>query len=331
MSKKWASDKGQMKLWENWRRFLAEEEEEAPGASKMDRVAKILANPGTSLANYVSVLKRYAGDPEFDKLASAGQTDGEPSDERVAVDRTAVPAKSLTATQAEIGFSNSLEDQMINKFKGTETALGLKGDPITMGSKDGPVPLLVWNSKYILDGHHRWSQVMMTNPDGKVVIDNVTGPEIDNEEEALKAMQMAIAVEADAVKTKPFEGENLMKSSPQEVYQYVMANITDEVLQLLVQAGKIAQPKKELAAKYVAGNVPVIKASAGRFSREKSMPQAGHSGASQDAVNDLLGTGKVNFDKPSEDDVKGSHTGKLGPAGMKGARSGFRKSSVAKK
>ena len=34
------------------------------------------------------------------------------------------------------------------------------------------------------------------------------------------------------------------------------------------------------------------------------MPQAGKSGTSQDTVNKLLGTGKVNFEVPSASDVK---------------------------
>ena len=142
------------------------------------------------------------------------------------------------------------------------------------------------------------------NPTGVVAIDNVAGPAIDNEEEALKIMQFAIAANADQVVTKPFEGQNLMQASEQEVAQYVLENITDEVLQLLVEAGKIQKPDKQLAARYIAGNLPVIKKSAGRFSREKSMPQAGASGVSQDTVNQTLGTGKVNFDQPRPSDVK---------------------------
>jgi len=144
----------------------------------------------------------------------------------------------------------------------------------------------------------------MVNPTGEVKIDNLTGPAIDNEEEALKTMQFAIAAMADKVVTKPFEGENLMSANEQQVASFVLKNITDEVLQLLVQAQKIPKPDKQLAAKYIAGNLSVIKNAAGKFSREKSMPQAGDSGVSQDAVNQALGTGKINFDAPKPSDVK---------------------------
>ena len=324
MSKKllWSDHKKLKSLTEGWREFLAEED------SRIQKVASILSNPSTPLDQYVAILKTHAGDPTFDKLATSGHRDGDPEDEVVKVTRDSVPARSLTATQAEIGFGNSLADQMQNKFDSTKTALGLNGDPITMGSKAGPTPLLVWNGKYLLDGHHRWSQVMMVNPDGEVVIDNVVGPELDSEEEALKAMQLAIAAVADNVKTKPFKGKNLMNSTPEEVANYVLQNVTDEVLGLLVNAGKIEKADKKLAAKYVASNVPVIKSSEGKYSREKSMPQAAASGASQDAVNKALETGKINFEDPKTNDLEDE---KLSQPHMKGARSGFKDAPKRKK
>jgi CheY-like chemotaxis protein len=288
-------------LMEGWRKFLSEEKE----LQELDKGAVYRLNdPNTPLATYVAVLKKYAADPNFDALAAAGQTDGNPNDEQATVEPAVVKAASLKATQAEIGFGNSLADQVQNKYDATKTALGLNGTPIVMSSKSGPVPILVYNGKYVLDGHHRWSQIMMVNPAGEVKIDNLTGPAIDNEEEALKTMQFAIAAMADKVVTKPFEGENLMAANEQQVANFVLENITDEVLQLLVQAQKIPKPDKQLAAKYIAGNLSVIKGAAGKFSREKSMPQAGDSGVSQDAVNQALGTGKINFDAPKPSDVK---------------------------
>lgn len=291
-------------ILENWNKFV-NEQEELEENEKYNKLASVLSKPDLPLAQYVAVLKRYANDPNFDAIATAGANDeAGPADEVVTVKPAVVTCRNLTATQAEIGFGNSLADQVQNKFDSTKTALGLNGTPIVMSSASGPVPILVYNGKFILDGHHRWSQIMMVNPDGKVKIDNVTGPAIDNEEEALKVMQFAIAATADKVVTKPFKGENLMQASPEQVYNFVLKNVTDEVLQLLVQAKKIAKPDKTLAAKYIAGNLPVIKKSAGRFSREKSMPQAGDSGVSQDAVNQALGTGKINFDNPEVADVK---------------------------
>jgi hypothetical protein len=288
-------------LMESWRGYTKSLLKE-----KIDKGAfRALADDSTPIETYVAILKKYADDPVFDKVAASGQTDGSPQDEKVSVSSTTAKASDLIATQAEIGFGNSLADQVKNKYDATKTALGLNGTPIVMSSKSGPVPILVYNGKYVLDGHHRWSQIMMVNPTGTVKIDNIQGPGLEDEEEALKAMQFAIAATADKVVTKPFEGENLMAATPEQVGQFVNKNITDEVLQLLVQAGKIEKADKSLAAQYIAGNLPVIKKARGKFSREKVMPQAGDSGVSQDAVNKALSTGKVNFDNPKPSDFGG--------------------------
>ena len=312
-------------LIENFRKFIKEEE------SKLDKGALYqLGEPSTPLATYVAILKKYANDPNFDKIAAAGQADGDAANERVTVTPATVTARSLTATQSEIGSAQSLGDQVINKYDATKTALGLNGTPIAMSSKSGPSPLLVYNGKFILDGHHRWSQVMMVNPNGKVLIDNVTGPALDDEEQALKAMQFAIAATADQVVTKPFKGKDLMSSTYDEVYKFVMENVNDDVLKLLVQAKKIQKPSKELAAKYIAGNLKNIQDKQGQFSRERSMPQAGDSGVSQDAVNKALGTGKVNFIEPEPSDAQ--QQGKeLGVAGSGGTDSGYKKSGVGRR
>ena len=85
--------------------------------------------------------------------------------------------------------------------------------------------------------------------------------------------------------------------------KYVAENISDEVLQMLVKAGKLESPDKAAAAQYYGRNHKIIQKRRGKFEREKGMPQAGKSGASQDAVNKALATGAVNFNNPDKSDV----------------------------
>ena len=264
-----------------------------------------------SLNDYVALLKKIANDKEFQAVARGGKNDGNEADEAITVTRTSVPAGSLKATQAEIGFDNSLGDQMTNKFKATERALGLDGPAkpkIVMGSKDGDIPLLVWGAEgaptHVLDGHHRWSQVMMTNPEGEVVVDVVSGPAMKTSKDALKMMNLAIGALAGKVVTKPFEGTDLMATSADVVSKYVRENITDEVLQILAKAGKIAEPSKEAAAELFATNLGKIQAAKGDNDRVGGMPQAGASGVAQDKVNDFLKTGAVNYINPNAKDAK---------------------------
>ena len=90
----------------------------------------------------------------------------------------------------------------------------------------------------------------------------------------------------------------------EEVMKYVAENISDEVLQMLVKAGKLKSPDKAAAAQYYGRNHKIIQKRRGKFEREKGMPQAGKSGASQGAVNKALATGAVNFKNPQKSDVK---------------------------
>ena len=243
-----------------------------------------------SLNDYVALLKKIANDKEFQAVAKGGKNDGNEADEAITVTRTSVPAGSLKATQAEIGFDNSLGDQMTNQFNATERALGLAGPA-------KPNALSV-------DGHHRWSQVMMTNPEGEVVVDVVSGPAMKSSKDALKMMNLAIGALAGKVVTKPFEGTDLMATSADVVSKYVMENITDEVLQILAKAGKIAEPSKEAAAELFAANLGKIQAAKGDNDRVGGMPQAGASGVAQDKVNDFLKTGAVNYLDPTAKDAK---------------------------
>ena len=167
------------KLFENFRSFVKED-----AADDFEKAAD------ANLYQYTDLLKKIAKDPDFQQIARAGKTDGDESDEIVNVERSSVQAAKLFATQAEIGASNSLADQMTNQYDATATALGLKGEPIIMPSADNPPPaILVWNGKYVLDGHHRWSQIMMTNPEATVAVDSLSGPALNNAEDALKTLQ----------------------------------------------------------------------------------------------------------------------------------------------
>jgi hypothetical protein len=283
-------------LMENWRKFVTESQASDAFIKGQD----------LGLEQFTSLLKQIASDPEFRKLAFAGRRDAAgTADEAISVQEgTPVAAIDLTPTQMDIDTSKSLGDQMTNKYNSTVAALQ---DVVTMPSPGGHIPLLVFENKYILDGHHRWSQVLMTNPQGKMTVSNLTSPAFgtgpQGAERALKATQLAIAAMAGNVVTKSTD-LNLLKLPAKKLGEYVMKNITDDVLQLLVQAGKISQPDRQEAAKYYMSNLQAVQAKpAGKYSREKGMPQADDSGVPQAQVNKALERGNVNFNNPDPQDA----------------------------
>ena len=299
-----SSFKKEQMIFENFRKFLNEEE---------SRAAELFVGKSTAgLEDFVTILKQVASDPEFQKVALAGHHDsGGPKDEALTVSEgTPVAAKDLTPTQMDIDMSKSLGDQMTNKWDPPSTEAALQ-KVVTMPSPGGAIPLLTYGNKYILDGHHRWSQVMMTNPDGKMTVNNLSGDTLPNAEVALKATQLAIAALAGKVVTKGTK-VNLLKLPKETMGQYVLKNITPEVLKLLVQYKKISKPDKKEAARYYMGNLEAIQNKpAGKFEREKGMPQADDSGVAQAKVNKALEKGIINFDDPSLKDTRKMREAKL--------------------
>ena len=321
------------RLMESWgykEKNVSLDEEGAADIVAADKEAAAFMKAGNAkLGPYVELLKKIQNDPEFRAIANAGLTDGNPSDEALTTKEADVRAADLRPTQAEIGLDQSLSDQMLDKWDNTAAALS---EPIALNAPGGKTPLLVFNGKYILDGHHRWSQVMMTNPTGLVKIYSIAGNALKTEEDALKIMNLAIAATAtQPLVTNDFEGENLYRVGPETIFKYVVDNMSEKVIKLFLQAGKMpeqpgekwkkyykkyrAERQKPLSpeyekyleplAAYYTNNFNAFKAfGPGTHARIAGMPQAGDAGLKQADVNNYLKQGKVNYVDPKPTDFK---------------------------
>ena len=125
-------------------------------------------------------------DPKVVNVLKLGRVDLKLEDEKVPVnDKAVIPVKSLFPTQAQIGLLDSIgflafvmPDAVKNPLSGQAD---FKGERI-----------LTANGKYILDGHHRWSQTYIINPDAKIPALDLT-LNVKDEKEMLKVIQLAIA------------------------------------------------------------------------------------------------------------------------------------------
>lgn len=268
------------------------------------------------LAGAVADLKAKASDAEFKAAANKGTEDGQPEDEKVPFNTTPIPATKMFPTQAEIGFGNSLDDIINDKYGAIDAAFT---NPVKMPSPDGKIPVLcaeVDGQIAILDGHHRWSLCFMINPKAQMMCDIMKAPAGMGAEDALKAMQLAIAAKAGKVVTKPFEGKDLMATSTEEVIKYVTDNIGKAEVQkfakyapeIFTKVGlKVPNSNRDAAdgknraavAKYIGKSHALIINMKGPYPRT-IMPQAGKSGDSttQTAVNTAFQSGEINFKEP---------------------------------
>ncbi len=158
-----------------------------------------------------------------------------------------IAVKDLHPTQSEIDVDKSIGWP----FKNAETAKtnGEKyygGKPVSM-----PFPLVTFDGKYILDGHHRWSQVFAFNPDAEMVCVDITlAKDSDikklSPNDALKICQGVLAAKRaqdgkGKIPQSKVEGANVFKMSEDDIKNKVGEYIkkSKEAAEELAKAAKL--------------------------------------------------------------------------------------------
>lgn len=189
---------------------------------------------------FIASLGKFATDPKFRQFVI--DTDASKSD----VNLVSIPVTKLIPTQNEIDVNKSLSFPL---SKPAAAAYALRGGSVKVAS-----PIIVFNGKYIIDGHHRWSQLYAVNKDAKIVAYNFTNPEVKNPLDALKATQIAIiGAGATKIPKAVVEGKNLLKMDEASIKQYVIAKIADTVVDVFAKTKNL--DSKESVADYIWENV----------------------------------------------------------------------------
>jgi hypothetical protein len=260
-----------------------------------DDVKKITS---AGLAQSVSLLKKLSTDKDVVNILQKGATDGDLKDEQIKFSTANLPCTAMFPTQAEIGFGNSLDDILTNKFGVIDLCFR---SPVKLGPSGGSPVLCakIGGKIVILDGHHRWSSCFMTNRNAKMMCEIMEVPPGEDEESALRIMQIAIAAKAGKVLTKDFNGKDLMASGTIEVENYVVDNINDDAIAKFSKYTKGALLDAVTIATEIGVAHKVIVSMRGKFPR-KIMPQADASGAvgGQAGVNAALARGAINWKEP---------------------------------
>lgn len=266
---------------------------------KLDDLSAAFKND--SVPAYVQLLQKYSSDPKVRAVLKAGSTDGQPNDEKFDVQNTTIAAKDLKPTQNEIGAAESLKNICTDQYGSLTSFLD--------GNADVGSPIITYNGEFVLDGHHRWSQVYAANPDAKLKAVNIIG-KLDPKN-VLKAVHAAIVVDAGVTKTRSadLKAGNLLEYTSQQTYGYVMEQLQDKARKVWTEFGYDDDTQ---IAKHIVKNVStMIKRSKPEAWAPKRdfMPQPEDSGAKKwDAE---LKQGNVNLIRPNKTDAKESITKKL--------------------
>lgn len=247
-----------------------------------------------SIEDYVAALQKYSTDPKVAAVLKAGQTDGDPSDEKFSVGRGSIPVSDLKPTQNEIGAAESLKNILTDKYGSL--------DGFLKGNASFPDPIITYNGKFVIDGHHRWSQVYAANPNAKVPVLDIKGS-LDADQ-ILKAVHTAIAADAGQTKTVDanLEAGNLLTFTEQDVANMVSEFLIDKAREVWAANG---YDSDEAITRHIQANVKemLLNSKPENWAPARSsMPQPGESGA--DNWDDLMKVGTPNFIAPSKSDVK---------------------------
>lgn len=187
-----------------------------------DDLAKFMSTPLSSLGSEPAqklpddakaLVKKPTG--EDDKQITGG-TEGGTGDYIAVTD--------LKASQNEVGKNGSLA----NVCTGVDATWdGINwGDPkwLIKSMKPGAeitfsnalLGAVTKDGNVVLDGHHRWSQAFMLNPDCKVNVIFAKAPDL-TADETLKAVHLAILAKTDQDRTKSASGGNLFTASEADV------------------------------------------------------------------------------------------------------------------
>lgn len=306
--------------------------EEVPEETPTSGGALVDINAGP--AEVLAAVKKLNDDPKLKTALKAGRTDAAgPSDEVIKIEHKpkAIAAKDLTPTQSQIGTGQSLNDQSMDEdFDNpgpTNLDRAIAGGMLK--SRTGEFPILVFNN-HILDGHHRWSQFMTTNPNAMVDIADITAPGIKSEKGALGLLHYMNYTLFGKSPTKDFKGKNIYDVKPDDIYDLALkpevmvktgevdpetgkdikkparADLANTTVKKLYNAKLIAQPTKEAAAKHFADNLKALQAKGAGIYPRTVMPQPGDSGSPDGFATtpEEAAAGEINYRDPKPGDVK---------------------------
>ena len=222
MSKKYSSFKDLQLITENWRKFLTEEEE---GTFDLEKIL------GAEYTKFVGWLGNNIKDEKVRKFIASGLEDGgDPSDDAFAFSDTAVAVSKLIPTQNEVDIDKSLAFPLV-KTQGTGFIQNVSSNgPFTLGD-----PIVIFNGKWIIDGHHRWSQLYACNKNASITAVNMTIEGIDPLK-ALKAVQMSIGAQTGDIPVQSVEGVNLLTIDERQLAQWIKKSVPTETYETIAAA-----------------------------------------------------------------------------------------------
>lgn len=261
---------------------------------------------GKDYETYIDILNQMLGDPKAKTLLVDG-FGGELGDTKLTFNQTKLLVKTLKPCQREIDVSKSIGHPLKKPESNIDTYYSKDKDGVMILG----MPLITFRNEYIIDGHHRWSQVYAFNPEAEMTVFNYDGPIASDQ--MLKAVQGSIAaVKADETNenngklpSNKVKGQNLFDKDWDEeaIIKYVKENAVPDIVDAYKKYHKELDTIDKVA-EFIANNLMLLKANNTPVYGDKSpnrgdMPQTNKAG------------GDPNNSKTSMPDKEGSALNRL--------------------
>jgi DNA repair protein RadC len=171
---------------------------------------------GEQYTEFVEILGKNINDKKFRKALFKLEKKN-----KVNTEILSTTVDKLIPTQNEIDVEKSLlypltSEASLKMYLTQKTPIKIKGIPIITSNK----------AEYIIDGHHRWSQIYVVNP--SALISCLDLSDLKNPFDGLKASQLAIATDLGKIPIGKVEGMNLLTISEKDLKKYVNKTLTAE-------------------------------------------------------------------------------------------------------
>ena len=169
----------------------------------------------------VDFIEDIIKDPKLKFILGLG-FGGEYADTDLSISKNVKPVNILIPTQNTIGTEETLK-HICQDVKNAENVF-----------KDVSVikkPIVTFKSVFIVDGHHRWSEIYALNKDAKIECINIDGDL--SPISVLKAIQATIGSNLGTLNRKEVKGSNMFDMSEKEISKYLEDNMTDKAKEIL--------------------------------------------------------------------------------------------------
>jgi hypothetical protein len=209
-----------------------------------DTIVKMLRK--TSYEDLGPALEEIVDDPKLYTLLAEGFGNGELADVKMSSSATAISVAQLLPSQSEIGLDNSLSYPL------KQDCSNLFNSPVTIVA-----PIITYRKTFIIDGHHRWSQLYMMNPKAKISAINFNYSE-SSPYRALRNFQGAIAVAHKEVPKSYSRVNNVYEMSDSAIEKYIDTHMEDVCWKSLVKVGVCND--RDGAIDYIMDNIDQLRA-----------------------------------------------------------------------